>query len=413
MLFLGFVGLSVLVPELRKHLPGIFLLSVIGFPEYSADPYAADYVAPFGWAKFVALAALALMCRPTFALPGIAFALVISGATVAASLAGRLGDVWAEVWYLLLILVALNARAAPGLETGSRLMVEAMERLFYLLLPLALFTRLAGLHDERAGDSVVYFYGHWVGIVTAFAIYSATSGRSTVYRSSFLRLAVLVATIAVCLASYQSAHFILFVIAVLIANFEASGPRLAAGRVRRWLPAFALVALLGVGGLVLLQGQTDTWLYLKISQVFLMFSGGFLEASNSVTIRVSQLITTFEQGSLWTGLLGRGAFSTYQAEGAFWDLVVFHSATFPEREILAGELQYIHEPVVMLLKWGGVVGLGLACLGLSRLRSSRHIDKPLATLIATTYLLFFASSLHTGVLLTAVFVLFMDRSRNA
>jgi hypothetical protein len=412
LLLLGSVAATVLSPTLRRHLPAIFLLSVIGFPEYSADPYAQGYISPFGLAKFASLAALALMCRLGLSAPGVAFALIVAGATGAAAVAGRLGDVWAEVWYLLLILLALNARAVPGVEVAARSMLESLERIFYLLLPLALFTRVTGLIDERAGDSIVYFYGHWVGIVTAFAIYAATARRSSVFRSSPMRIALLVATIAVCMPSYQSAHFILFILALLIAYFEGREDKQAGSMSQRWLPAVALVVLLGVGGLVLVQGQSDTWLYLKISQIFLLFSGGFLEASNSVTIRISQLVTMFEQGSLLTILFGRGAFSTYQADGAFWDIVVFHIATFPEREILAGELQYIHEPVVMLLKWGGVFGLGIACFGLLRLRRSALVDRPLANLIAVTYLLFFASSLQTGMLLTAVFVLFMDRPRH-
>ncbi|MEW5755443.1 MAG: hypothetical protein AB1810_04010 [Pseudomonadota bacterium] len=399
----GVVAITAVQPALRRYLPAIFFLSVIGFPAYSADPYAIDYVAPFSLAKFVALGSLALMCRPALSVYGISLFFIIVIATGMAVLLGRFGDIWAEVWYVILIVFALNTMGRKGLASSAHLLLSALERIFYLLVPIAAFTYATGMHDERSGGTVVYFYGHWIGIATTFAVYAALSQQSTVFRVSWIRLTLLITTIYVCMASYQSAHFILFIVAVLIAMYQQ---RKRGGRTSNiFLPLIALTALLLAGTVILQRGETDSWLYLKISQVFLLASGGFVEASNSVTIRVSQLISMFEQGNIWTILFGRGMSSIYFPEGALWDSVIFHEATFPERELASGQLQYIHEPVVMLLKWSGLVGLTLVILGLFGLRRITYIDRQQATLVIVVFLLFFASSLHTGILVTGLFIL--------
>lgn len=399
----GAVVAAAFVPAARRYLPALFFMSVVGFPQYSADPYAAEFVAPFSFAKFVALSSLLLMCKPAPSKYGMAFFGLVVLATIAAALSGRIGNVWAEVWYVFLIVFALNVQVRPSLANAARLLLGAMERLFYLLIPLAMFTLATGLTDERSGGTVVYFYGHWVGIATAFAIYAASSRQSTVFGSTWIRISLMVTTFFFCIASYQSGHFVLIIIALLIVMAQRRheyGQRSVI-----FLPVVVLATLLVSGAVILARGETDSWLFMKVSQLFLLGSGGFIEGSNSVLIRVSELISMFEQGNLWTILFGRGAFSTYLAEGAFWDIVIFHKATFPEREILAGELQYIHEPVVMLLKWVGLVGLGLACLGMYRLRQSVLVDRVTATLVAVVLLMFFASSLQTGFLITGLFVL--------
>lgn len=413
LLILMAVVLASLSPSLGKLFPALFLVSLLGFPEYSADPYAADYIAPFSFAKVPALLSLFLMGRPRLNRHGLAFVILIIIATAAASGAGRLGDVSAEIWYVALAVLAMNSASPRELAGATQWILAVLERVFYLLIPLALFTRVMGMYDERAGDSVVYFYGHWVGLSTAVALYASTAGTSAVFGSARIRFPILIATICLCMASYQSAHFLLYFAVVVLAMKETRRPGPHRKIQSIWIPMAALALMLLTGTIILARGETDSWLYLKISQIFLLFSGGFVEASNSVTIRVSQLISMFEQGSPWTILFGRGAFSTYQADGAFWDIVVFHSATFPERELLSGDLQYIHETPVMVLKWIGLVGLTIFCLGMLRLRSSPYLDKSLAAMIALFFLLFFTSSLQTGMLVTALVMLSTPHQRHA
>ena len=400
-----------LYPTARRYLPALFILSVIGFPQYLPDPYAPEFVAPFKFAKFVALGCLFLMFKPAPSRGGVVFLALLIVATCVAAFKGKTGNIEAEIWYVLFIVVGLNTKCRLEFANSANLLLSALERLFYLLIPLAIFTRATGLHDERAGETVVYFYGHWVGIVTAFAIYAGFSRQSVVFSSSWIRISFLIITIFVCMASYQSAHFVLFIIAVSIAIYQRS--HRGGGISTILLPSVGLVSMLAVGAIILARAETDTWLYLKISQVYLLGSGNFMEAGNSVLIRISQLLSILEQGTVWSILFGSGVFSTYLASGAYWDAVVFHEATFPEREILAGELQYIHESVVMLLKWGGLVGLGLACLGAFRLRKSAFVDRGTAILVATVFIMFFASSLQTGLLVTGLFVLSMGFSRHA
>jgi hypothetical protein len=405
------VVVAALQPASRPYVPALFLLSVIGFPQYLPDPYAPEFVAPFKFAKFVALGCLFLMLKPAPSRGGIAFLALLTVATGVALFNGKIGDVGAEIWYVLFIAVAFNAKCRPDFVKSASLLLSALERLFYLLIPIGMFTRATGLHDERAGETVVYFYGHWVGIVTAFAIYAAFSRQSVVFSFSWIRIVLLVITIYFNMASYQSAHFVLFIIALSIVMLQR-GHR-GSGVSSLLLPSVALVSLLAGGAILLARVETHTWLYLKISQLYLLTSGNVIDASNSVMIRASQFLSIFEQGTVWSILFGRGAFSTYLASGAYWDTVIFHEATFPERELLAGELQYIHESVVMLLKWAGLVGLGLAYLGAFRLRTSALVDRGTATLVATIFLMFFASSLQAGLLITGLFVLSTGFIRHA
>jgi hypothetical protein len=405
------VVVAALTPAARRYLPALFLLSVIGFPEYLPDPYAPEFVAPFKFAKFVALSCLLLIFKPVSSTGGLAFLAMLMVATGVAVFKGKIGDVGAEIWYVLLIVVALNAKCRREFANSAYLLLSALERLFYLLIPLAILTHATGMYDKRAGETLVYFYGHWVGIVTAFAIYLAFSRQSVVFGSLWIRVILLLSTIFVCMASYQSSHFALFIIAVSIAMIQRGHG--SSGMSTTLLSSVALVSLLVVGAIIMALGETGTWLYLKVSQLYMLASGNFLESGNSVVIRISELLSIFEQGTIWSIFFGNGAFSIYLPKGAFWDIVIFHEATFPERELLAGELQYIHESVVMLLKWVGLVGLGLACLGVFRLRKNALVERGTATLVAIVFLLFFASSLHTGLLITGLFVLSMGFNRHA
>lgn len=405
------VVVAALNPAARRYLPALFMLSVIGFPEYLPDPYAPEFFAPFKFAKFVAFSCLLLILKPAPSKGGIAFLALLMVATGVAVFKGKIGDIGAEIWYVLLIVIALNAKCRQEFANSAYLLLSALERIFYLLIPLAILTHATGMYDERAGETVVYFYGHWVGIVTAFAIYLVFSRQSEVFGSLWIRVSLLLGTIFVCIASYQSSHFALFIIAVSIAMIQRGHG--SSGMSTTLLSSVALVSLLVVGAIIMAHGETGTWLYLKVSQLYLLASGSVLEAGNSVVIRISELLSIFEQGNIWSITFGHGAFSTYVAKGAFWDIVIFHEATFPERELLSGELQYIHESVVMLLKWTGLVGLGLAFLGVFRLRTNPLVERGAATFVAIVFLLFFASSLQTGLLITGLFVLSMGFNRHA
>jgi hypothetical protein len=146
-------------------------------------------------------------------------------------------------------------------------------------------------------------------------------------------------------------------------------------------------------------------MYLKVAQVTQLFAGNFLEAGNSVLIRLSEVVSLLEQGTFANVLFGRGLGSTYAAVGAFWDMAVFHEATFPERELASGDLQYIHEPLVMVVKWAGIVGLALVVFGVLRGIRGSDSRRDLRILLALVFLLYFASSLQTALLVTAMYIL--------
>jgi hypothetical protein len=379
----------------RRHLPAICFLCLFGFPEYSADPYLPGYVAPFGLAKIPALLSMLMMLRFHISIHGLVVAFFMAISTAGAILVGRFGDWYAEMWYAALLLLALNS-SSPLATHAKTAWLRAFERLFYLLLPMALFSSLTGLFEQRSADTTTYFYGHWIGIVSAIAIYRTATGESYILTNNTVRLTLLVITIYICAASYQSAHFILMGAAILFAVGKNLTSRVSSTTI---LGSLALLVSLPIAGfLVLSNAGTDSWLYLKVSQVVSLASGEFLEASNS------QLLSLFEQSDPISIAIGRGVASTYVPEGALWDFVVFHEATYPEQELVSGQLQYIHESITMLIKWVGICGLAFIFYSVyTRLRKSGSL-KSIDGLIALMFLLLFASSLHTGIITTLLYI---------
>lgn len=385
----------------RRFLPYICFISLFGFPEYSADPYLLNYIAPFSLAKIPALISMLLMLHIRFNVIGILVAILLFSSTLGAVLLGRFGAWDAEVWYAALLLLALNA-SSPLSDQAKSIWLGALELLFYLLLPIALFSGATGLYEQRSADTTTYFYGHWIGIITTLAIYRATTGESRLFFSNIFRLPLIVVIVYICSASYQSAHFILFIAAAAMAALKN-----IAGRANSTNIAASFTMLLAIpisGYIVLSQSGADSWLYLKVSQIFALATGGFLEASNSVTIRVAQFISMFEQSSLFSILGGRGMASTYRPEGPMWEFVIFHEATYPAEQLASGKLQYIHEPITMLIKWIGLVGTTLVLYAIFK---KVHIARSLISiegLLALMFLLLFASSLHTGIIVTLLVI---------
>jgi hypothetical protein len=385
----------------RAHAPIILFVAVIGFPEYGPDPYLPNFVAPFSFAKYACALCFGAMCRPAVTRGGIALAAIVGISGFMAATAGRVGDIGAEAWYAVLLLVALNAHAR--LEVVGRLgtIVLACERVFYMLPVMAAATFFLGVYDVRAGNTYVHFYGHWIGIVSAVAFYQLLSGSSTVLGAVLPRMAAVLVTLYAVHTSYQSAHFVLLMIAAAVGVRAAIKTR--ARRTSWAIPLVGIGVAATLGAYAVLTGEAGTWVYLKVTQVAELFAGDFVDASNSVVIRVSELISVLEQGSWVNVLFGRGLGSTYVPRGALWESAVFHDATFPERELVSGDLQYIHEPLVMILKWAGIIGVLLAAYEV--IRRAKASPRGLAALIAVTYLLYFASTLQTGLFVTAFYVL--------
>lgn len=384
-----------------RFLPHICFCILLGFPEYSADPYLKDYVAPFSLAKFPALLALILMLRIRINASGILVGFLLLVSTLSAFLAGRLGNLSAEIAYAVFLILALNT-TSPLAGRAKLIWLDAMERMFYLLLPIAVFSEFAGIYEQRSTDTTTYFYGHWVGIVSALAIYRAAVGDSRLFNSATIRYSLIIVTVYVCAASYQSVHYVFFVAAAAFALAKSASSR---GNSRNIAASIVVMVLVpAFMYLVLSTYSADSWVYLKLSQIAALTSGSFLESSNSVTIRVAQLVSLFEQGGWPSIVAGRGLASTYLAEGSLWEFVVFHEATYPEGQLLSGQLQYIHESVTMLLKWVGLAGLFVVLYSIGRRLNSIGGVKGVEGFSVLMFLFLFASSLNTGIIVTLLLV---------
>ena len=103
-------------------------------------------------------------------------------------------------------------------------------------------------------------------------------------------------------------------------------------------------------------------------------------------------------------------FGIYFAEGAYWDFVNLHDATFSQGQISSGRFQSIHEPVVMLLKWGGVIGTGLILLMMYRKIVSSRGAGPFFMLSAFYLLMTFAASPQAGFIGLVIFLFSKDSS---
>lgn len=386
----------------QTKLPYITFILIFGFPEYAANPYLEDYQSPFSLSKIPALISLLMMLKlkknPTGL--GIFFLLLLS--TTTAIIFNRFGILKAEIWYVLMLLIILHSALKSTAFKFHAIWLGGIERLFYLLPLIATFIVLTGLFDQRSENTLTLFYGHWLGIITTITIYLTAANQSTLYRFKALRVVLMLLIIYMCAASYQSVHFILFFLASLLATAtnltKESKPTISFSSI------LILLSIPVSGYFVLSQLDTDSWIYLKFNQIVSLYSGTFLETSNSVTIRVAQFLSLIEQGDIFSILFGRGVASIYLLDGSMWDYVILHEGTFPENQILTGRLQYIHESLTMIFKWIGITGLLLLIYFLFIKSKSHVLFKHRGLLYSILFILLFSASSQAALIVTILFL---------
>jgi hypothetical protein len=310
----------------------------------------------------------------------------------------------AEIIYALIFIAFLSLNF-DSLSPYSKTISTTVEFFFYLLIPVAVIIDFFNLGDNRGGDGSVYFFGHWFGIVCSFVFFQVYSGRSNIKIPYIVKQLLLFFTVYYCSYSFQSVHFIMIFLAILMSLFVQTKKSLFF-----YVSTFIVLVSCPVIMYLLLEYLSPSdWLYLKLSQVFLLFSGGFIGVSDSVTIRFAQLQALVVQSNLFSFFVGQGVSSTYTAIGELWNYVVLHDATYPKDQLDSAVYQYVHESIVMLFKWGGVILLVFSFfIAGRRLNGAGWFS--LGGFLSILFLVLFTSSLHTCLLL--FFLYFCVRSNS-
>lgn len=203
---------------------------------------------------------------------------------------------------------------------------------------------LLGFGDERF-DNTVIFYGHPYGILTAILIYELAKKREVA------GLLITISVLGVLFASFQSAHLLLFLVAFLLGLRPINIKVLLLLFIISTTTALILIYAVNVS-------KTGTWSALKFGQLHSLMMLEF-NNYNSVAIRFAEFRAVFFEVGLLNKMFGLGVGSIYPTDFAEWQNLKLHSATFPDFELTSQEFSYLHEPMFLMQKWFGILGLCL------------------------------------------------------
>jgi hypothetical protein len=400
---LGLVGIILFCfinNRYRHFLPVLFFVSVFGFPEYSANPYLDNFHSPFYFAKVGSLICVFSFFRPNISVPILIYCAVVFLSTLLSFLCNAMGDLYLEIWFYGFLLMVLFNRSNLNGGKDFRIMFLWMEALFYFLVPIMLFIDKFELYDVRAGGTVVYFYGHWLGIISAISVYSIVSNSSGLLFHWTLRWIFMFVILYFCLSSFQSEHYLFLGFAVLLSLGKfifRSKKSFLVGVVC----LLAVSAIICLGFIYILNLKTNSWTYMKMYQVASLFSGTS-ELTNSLLIRYAEFISLIQQGGLYSWLFGYGLAGIYRPIGEIWNGVILRNTSFPSDQLSSRNFQMIHESFVMLFKWSGSFGLIFVVWKIFRKLGLEFYKFRESWLVFLFYITLFSSSLNTGLILTGL-----------
>lgn len=395
----------VLVPQYRHYSLILFVVFIVGFPAYAADPYLDNYVPPFQYGRFAALVSLLGFSSLRITKAGLILPFLLIFSTIIGEFYGRIGSLKAEIFFVGFAIYALNVECRDFKNAAQQNISTLIQNIFFLLPVMAIFSLQADIYTTRLNTSNVYFFGHWTGIIATLALYSILTERS---HFKTLKLFFAVVSLAFVATSLQSVHYIMLIIVLL----AAVGARVPTKNIIMVcvLCGLALVSIVFVGNQLIGSLDKTTWLYFKLEQVQLLFAGSIYLVSNSVLTRIAEFVSLVEQGNVFTYLFGLGVSATYHIQGEIWAEVILHDASFPEEQLRTSIFQYIHETPVMIFKWGGIVSMILLSVATYRLVPPSRDGIYQYRIMVVLFLLLMASSIHTGLLILGFLI--MARSKH-
>ena len=197
--------------------PVLVLFFILGFPEYGASPYDANFFSPFYFQKYVILLVfLSMFTR-------IKFDAAIYGGLIFASWLlsfyfGINGSVAGEIFQLFILGCLLNIKF---LVTDRSLVSSFLLSFIAFCFISSLIVEVSGYSSVRLNGGEAYLFGHWFGILVGYFILNIGKVRYPLQYKLVLSLFLLI-SIYMNINTFQSAHivFIGFCLIFMLRMFE-------------------------------------------------------------------------------------------------------------------------------------------------------------------------------------------------
>jgi hypothetical protein len=400
------ITFMLLITNSRDMIPIVLLFFILGFPEYGPNPYSEQFYSPFYYQKYV----IALFCISVFfvniKLDSIIYFILLA-ITWSSSFLYEINGAFLNELFQLFILISLLAMNHSDI---SRNLIKCFLLSFIAFSFIgSLIVDLFGYSQLRQNGGEVFFFGHWFGILIGYFILNIAKTDYS-FSQRLMLLLFFGISLFININSLQSAHVIFIILCICIALRLFAEINLRSISILTAITFFIILLTVSNLNTVGLSGDY-AWTQMKLIQTVNVFNFDTLNIANSPLIRINEFLSLYEQSNLSQILFGRGYASTYSISGAFWHLSLLHEATFPIDQINSGRLQMVHETLVLLFKWTGIVGIiAVFFIYIRKLRLIGLATKDIQfnVLLVVFFLL---SGVHTGLLCLMLISYGHDRSK--
>ena len=385
--------ISIILLSVTKSKQLLLFILILAFPEYGPDPYNTSFFSPFYFQKYVLLIAILSNFRLKCNFITIVFIILLILSFVTSYVYKIQGAVLNEI-VLLFILGSLFFLKFDHKDK---------ERITSFLLSFISFCFITSLiidfydvSSSRSNGGDVYFFGHWYGILVGYFILKILEVHYSL-RVRFMLIASFFLSVMWNINSFQSSHFVWIFACLVIQLFFSSSLSLR----RILFCIFFCAPLYFLYKVVLMYGigtNDNSWALMKLLQVTSLFKFNIVEIGNSPLIRISEVVSLIQQSNFAQLFMGRGFASTYEMSGSLWALVNLHVSAFPDDQLESRSLQLVHETLVMLFKWSGILGILMFTLILLRRFNLEGFCRVHTYFCITLSYLFILSGVHTGIL---------------
>ena len=373
--------------------PAAVFFLILSFPEYGASPYDLYFFSPFYFQKYVMLLLCIRMFNMRIRFDTIFYIMFLFLSWLSSFYYGINGAVANEIIQLFILVCLLNIQFD---DTSQKLIMSFLLSFIAFCFISSIIINLFGIAASRVNGGEVYFFGHWFGILVGYFIVNIGKVRYP-FSYKLILVSLFIISLYVNINTFQSAHFVFVVLCLfsILRLFERITFR-SVGWVGTLVLGFYLIQSANWNA-VGLTGEF-AWVFMKGIQLLDVLAFDLSKLGNSPLIRLNEILSLFQQSNLIQLAFGRGFASTYEISGAYWELSNLHGATFPLEQINGGALQMVHESLVLLFKWTGVLGVVAVLFILIRRLRREGLNAGETHFILILVALFLLSGVHTGLL---------------
>lgn len=324
----------------------LVLAYFIIFNHYSSDPYSNEFDSYYeGIYKYIILLMYVGFSKKIKTASLIMFALLFTlGVVGAVRNFGNITYILSDIVFYCFI--AVSVFKAPY---NSYVLTSWFIYRYVSFLPIGYaFLYFNSLYYMESG-SIYFLYGHVYGVVSVLALlyWKRFSGK---YDLAFFGILL---NFVIYIQSAQTEHYLIMIFSLILSALMAKR------RIVFYTYAGLLLAIVISLCFAYYISADGSWVKLKTGQLVQLVT---LESSvygiNSLGVRVCSLISIVNSFDILESFIGSGFGSTYPL-GQCFERVTLHENSFPEREILAGELHFVHSTPVKVYLQTGVIGLVL------------------------------------------------------